>query len=171
MPPPQFDWLRYRDHTEQLRHHLENQGEAATRYGDTLSGDYSRQLTVLAWNAGNIDRPGISPNGLSQASLVVPFICGKHHLALIQESFSQYAWRDFNTHGFRYAYSSIETCDRDSNGYLVHEPGNLMILAGASGRKRISVIDQGSIVNPRVTNEKKIRGERLWYLAGLLLNT
>jgi hypothetical protein len=164
LQPSLYHWLDNRDYDEQSRHHIDNQGEAAM-YGDISSGDSSHHLTVLVWNAGDLDRAGISTEGLLQDSLAVPFICGKHHLALIQESFSKSAWRSFNTHGFRYAYSYIETCEIDKNGRHVLEPGNLLILAGASGHKNICLIDQGSIVNPGVSNPTKIKAERLWYFA------
>ena len=163
LPPPRYNWLGKRDDGEQMRHHIDNQGEEA-RFGDISLAASSQQLTVLVWNAGNLDRGGISTEGLFQDSMVVPFICGKHHIALIQEAASRHAWRHFNTYGFRYTYDSIETC-KTHDGKYVYAEGNLLILAGGSGRKYISRIDHDSIVNPWVSNASKVRGERLWYFA------
>ena len=125
------------------------------RYGDTATGGPSQHLSVLVWNAGNLDRSGVSHDGVVQESSVLPFICGKHHISLLQEAGSRDAWRTFNSFGIRYAYSSIATCAANDNGYDDFADGSLCILAGGSGRKEIVTLDQASIANPLVSNPKK----------------
>ena len=146
-----------------MRHHIDNQPEHA-KYGDTAGGGDSDHLTILIWNAGNIDRPGIDPQGVCKESKIVPFITGKHHVALIQESCSERCWRDFNTFGFRYAFSAIKVSDAGDE----LEDGNLLILAGGSGRKNITVVEQQFIVNKLVSNPKKIAAERIWYTVAIV---
>ena len=156
-PPASYPWLDMRDADEQMRHHIEHQPEDC-KFGDVAGGGDSTQLTVLTWNAGNLDRIGVSPDGIAQPSLVLPFLTGKHHVALVQEAASSQAWRTFNTLGFRYLYSAIKTDD--------FKDGHLLILAGASGRKTLDVLESASIVNPWVSKPSKIAGERQWYLVG-----
>ena len=95
--PIVFRWLQCRDAEEQMRHHIDRQSEDA-RFGDVERGGPSEQLTVLIWNAGKIDRNGVSRGGIAQDNMSLAFIAGKHHVSLIQEAASEHApahWRSF----------------------------------------------------------------------------
>ena len=95
--PIVFRWLQCRDAEEQMRHHIDRQSEEAL-FGDVEMGGPSDQLTVLIWNAGKIDRNGVSRSGIAQDNMSLAFIAGKHHVSLIQEAASEHApahWRSF----------------------------------------------------------------------------
>ena len=95
--PNMFDWLQRRNGEEQMRHHIDRQSQEAL-YGDVEMGGPSEQLTVLIWNAGKIDRDGVSRIGIAQDNMSLPFITGKHHVSLIQEATSKHApahWRSW----------------------------------------------------------------------------
>ena len=161
-PAPGCNWLSRRVPIADNPSHCDVQPEGV-RYGDTATGGPSQHLSVLVWNAGNLDRSGVSHDGVAQESSVLSFICGKHHISLLQEAGSRDAWRTFNSFGIRYAYSSIETCAANDNGYDDFADGSLCILAGGSGRKEIVTLDQASIANPLVSNPEKVRREQLRY--------
>ncbi len=55
-------WLDKRDYEAQLRHHIGEQPDG-TPYGYTMGGGSSNQLSVLTWNAGNLDRSGVTKGG------------------------------------------------------------------------------------------------------------
>ena len=95
--PNVFQWLQHRNAEKQMRHHIDRQSQEAL-YGDVEMGGPSEQLTVLIWNAGRIDRDGVSQIGIAQDNMSLPFITGKHHVSLIQEAASEHApahWRSW----------------------------------------------------------------------------
>ena len=95
--PIVFKWLHHRNAEHQMRHHIDQQSEEAL-YGDVEMGGPSHQLTVLIWNAGKLDRDGVSCAGIAQDNMSLSFITGKHHVSLIQEAVSGHApahWRSW----------------------------------------------------------------------------
>ena len=91
-PAPGCNWLSRRVPIADNPSHCDVQPEGV-RYGDTATGGPSQHLSVLVWNAGNLDRSGVSHDGVAQESSVLSFICGKHHISLLQEAGSRDAWR------------------------------------------------------------------------------
>ena len=77
-------------------------------------GGPSDQLTVLIWNAGNIDGHGVLRDGLTEDNLALSFTTSKHHVSLIQEAASERAPAHRRRWGCVPMYDEVCSSDPDN---------------------------------------------------------